>query len=441
MATLHSSQSPHNQIKSMLFELVTNIYGIDWVPRVVRQHKRLNVGTLDFIDYAVPCYELAQKLNTDPKDLALDIEHRLRQLNASEFKAEAIEGYVNFQLSESVFQEMRARSIEWYSSPHLGGLSGLHKVNFAVVGLNITSQPDLGTTDRARAYLQQIYKEVGISTKSKFLVGDYSNEMIDPLFELLENDGMDRLSLYRSIRSFLSKPDSLKSGSSVSRVHKEMLRNWIAMNEVDTHSEDDLIFESNLSTEAHSFLDDYESSESFEMLKDEASLAVYYVGEHDTLPLRSASGILYTPAFILYLLSKEIHELDQNDALVVVGSHRLSLLISTYIKSLVNNFDSRKTVIYFDPRVSKADITELYAKAPNVKDFLKVAVGCLRLVQDDDLRDGSKRQAVLSLLDLPIEINDFILRQSLPQLFDSINLATEALEVIQSPASHVYHDL
>ena len=424
-----------DRIKVRVSELVAAEYGIDWHPRIVRQRKSLQVGTLAYIDYAIPCHELAEKTKTSPREIAINIE-RLLKLDASQgFEAEAIEGFINFELSRQTLVKMQKQSSDWYVNPELLN-SGFTDIRYLMVGLSVATKEDLGTTERTHAYLEQIYKSFRISTKSNHLVDDYSNIITEPLFELLRGATAEgQPSLYRSIRNFLSNPEMLDEDLDINKAHKELCSEWVVSRKEKGYAHDSLTFGSAIREDVHAFLDGYESGEAFEILKDEASKAVYYIGGGDTLSLRSANGMLYTPAFVLFMLHKEIHQSIGNEgksALVVMGSHRLSLIISAYIQALVSGLRSSEAIMYFDPRVSKADVIELSTKAPNIKNLFKDANGCLQKIQADDFNDVFKRRAILNLIDFPLEISEFAGRLLLPQLFDGVSQVAESIELINS---------
>lgn len=434
---------PKVAIATLISSAAESMFGSSWQPRVVRQQRQIQ-GSLNTVDYAVPCFELAQKNLLSPADVAIKLTEFLTDnpLAADvdiEYKVEAVSGYVNFQLSDASIAAAVKTATAWYKNPT--PYYALHSRNTCVVfGMGIYGDVALDTTDRAFAYIQDIYQVLGVHTKAQYIIDDHTEELVKFLHGMVIADKnfskIEQIRLYSEIRNFITSYPKPGRPSALARVLKDIRASWIDGRNIQISrrfiNKYKNIFMSSQARPVHVFLNAQNDNESI-FLDPQSSAAYYIIGE-DMMPLRSAGGVLYPMAFVLYNLNVSIHRaMTSNDeALIVLGSHKMSLAISENINLLVGQAENKDRVRYFDPRASKASLLEIETEVPSTKVHFNTIAHALSMVSFATLSNHEKRLSLLTLLDMPAEISEYAALLHIPNLFDAISQSNDALKQLSS---------
>jgi hypothetical protein len=439
-----SRLSPQMAIRSAIEQAIQKLYNShDISIRVVRQHRELRLGSLEFIDYAVPCFELARQAGQSPGDVALSLAHELKSDGDSPNKGlwqyEAVGGYINIQLSSEYLAQAIDAVGQWLSDPESTPTQG--KDIYLLTGMDPDEPTESGRLFlEAYRHVSQAYKILGTAHEAICILSDFSERMPHYLSEQvskkdpqLVNDMKARAQLYQSTRKFLADPSSFDDDNPVKQVFTKMHAAMLELYPKKLHQMDvgqyELLPESAIADQAHACIDGIESSAHKEgFIKDEASRAAYYVQNDKIIALRSAEGSLYGAAYLLSQLHSQLLQADvQPRTLVVFASNSLHRLITSYTDILRGRHAALVPVVFFDPHVSRVDIFQLQSTVPSLASHLQDISRLLENMPDDWLNQTKTRQSILSFVDLPEMLGGAVEVVQLPVLFDTISESAEVL--------------
>lgn len=412
---------PVATIASIVQVAIKQCYGLDWNPRVVRQAKKLAVGSLKHIDYAVPCFELTRQVDEPTLQIVDRLVIEVRSLLAQDvrlseaLKVEAVGGFVNFELSYDYLTEVVGMAADWFVRPEF--LEPKHHNTFISIEPHLVSRaPRQEVTNVAYAYIDALHTLLKYSMDGHFLLSDFSYETTQHISRTRGfKAGKKENGLYIHNHELLSHESTRgeieKLRKRWTRLHtpQKTKAHWPYI----THAE------SEMTTSVHAYLEDLPQTKSGEgIIKDEANKAVYFIKTDKAIPLRSANGLLYRTAFILYLVNEQLMASSHDAHIVVLSPQRLHSFIYEFSLLLV---DQSRKIICFDPYVSRADLLQIKQAIPSLPTHFKKLRRVLTEVNTKSLNSSSMlRSDVLSLVDLPGELCSFVARNQLPAVFDAL---------------------
>lgn len=455
MPEKHKSQPniyPQILISSVLSTALQKLYGVQSELRVVRQKRERKVGTLNFIDYAIPCFDLAKVLNSNPgvvaKRLADSISGGKNVPDVGQYirnsYIEAIDGYLNFQLSDNYVAELVRQAARWFNSPRLITASAKPQA-LLVIGPTISEAAQTyDTTYRALSYAGAMYKSLGKEVPRYCLVRDYSEDALNMLAELLKatnnsnseahSHASRAVEFTRQAKSFLAKQEKSPENEKATKLFREKRNDWLKLHKkplsfLDQH-EDRVVLESSLVYQVNDFINELSYKRLRGVIHDTETGAAYYITpDNEALALRSAGGFLYSFAYLLFALGDMLGEIEKkrNGEILVIVSQKLHPVIYQYFAMLKEYKSLSSTIICFDPAVSQADIVEISRNIPKIKEHITTLSTVLNDTKASDLNHYKTRKQVLSLIDLPLEFSNYIAGGNLTALFDSLNRSASAV--------------
>lgn len=434
---------PQNAIKMAVGDVIETLYCQAWLPRAVRQFRTVKAGTLEYIDYAVPCFELATILKKSPQSVAIEVVRKLSEQDhlpvtniLSDAKFEAVNGYVNICLSEISIQWAVRAARNWFKHPSMH-LKVRPMDTLLIVGPKLDYNIDFGLTDKSLSFIDQLYGLLHKRHQTTYLVSDFSEQMVDYLTAVASAGDDNKLSgieysrVNKAVRAYLSHKDTK---SYVHKVFSKSLNQWrrkriTSLKQMPLCSYT-TIYESDLVDQVNEFL----SKPAKELHKkniilDSSSKAVYYEDGSIILPLRSASGLLHSTAFMLYQLETMTRRMSRSPSktLIVFAPHKLHLLIHSYTRLTLKQEGAMERLICFDPTVSQADLQKLSISMNSFSSHFGVIVRKLSAVSPYWYSNQHKRQALLTLVDMPTELSGAISKAQLPLVFDTTAHSLETL--------------
>ncbi len=427
---------PSDAIHASVKLAIKELYGKTWDPRVVRQNKKLNVGTLLNIDYAVPCFELARSVGEPSSITAKKIKKCLsdKESNTESLQIESVGGFVNFELSNDYLISSVRNACRQYTKNEVSNYKGL--TNFVIFEPKIISTaPRQEITAIAYKYLDQLHRLFGYEMESKFLLSDYSAETLD--YMLSKKQLKTKSKSPSEKKTFNHELFEQQSTINALNILRNRLLKYNLPKVDQARSRYDYVLESSITLKTHSFLDGLTSRSTPNIVKDDANKAVYLVIGNDALPLRSSRGLLFRAAYYLYLVDYTIQSIRDYDSLVLIAPQNLHL----FARMLIKNSKSKKhqNIIFFDPSVSKADIEQIHGSISAISIHFRNLARILKYFEDSNKISSKSRADVLFLVDFPAEIKRFILKNQLPSLFDSINQSiyiSNKLKVLATDEAH-----
>jgi hypothetical protein len=411
---------PRQNIQRVVASVFDKAYGQVWDPRVVRQTKQLKLGSLEHIDYAVPCFEMSQVLKQSPAAISEKLAHEITANNIGNFKVEAVGGYLNFQISNHYLAEALTVAEAWFKEPW--GLSGQKQsTDFLIVGPTLGIESTLPTLSRvAHGYIHDVYDTLEQEAPLVQLVGDSSAEVVDGLVKLLSQEATPA-----SLRQL--RRSSLLTNQNAQKELKQLKDSFLEDSENTMFKDGTLVMESELDQEAQDFfatVAPLAEGVNAGVVKDDDSGAAYYLQEDKAWSLRSSSGLLYKLAYVLYMIKKltTASQADAQSSLIVMASQRLHPVIYSFAFTNLGP-EASSRIVCFDPAVSHADITEITQHNMDTSELLDMI---FKNLADLPKNDGFKfpeveRMAILGLIDFLIELNSYVMNNQIPAIFDALN--------------------
>lgn len=374
IVSTHTTSAPMELVHRAVTNAVRYCYGIPSREevRVSRWQRAGSRGSLEYIDYAFPVFELAKNVDSNPFDVASNIAKRLAK-NKHITKVEAVGGYVNIQVSNTLLLDMTLRMKDTLlKSPHV-----LPHRTFLLVG---HEQEATMASHRALTY---IYESTELfaqrhPAKVTLLINDINNSEIsskDLVF------------------------DSLKAN---------------------------VVLASDISKEVSNFInviyDKY--GEKMGIIVDSKTKAAYFTLNDESVPLRDINGRITFSALTLYsiyLLKNDVRHLKTS--IVVLAPQKLHSLINLCFNFL-SFVGRRKSLVCFDPKISSADIRESESFVRSVSSLLQLIDSRLPEIrmQLGDL--GDKRKNALAILDFQYDLERFLSADNYPAVFDLLSQTT-----------------
>lgn len=448
---------PLQMIPSLIRSASKKKFGITWQPYAVRQQKTLKVGKLDFVDYGVPCFELAKLAGIDIHKVATEIVKCIAQdrtifteHEADLFSLEGINGYINFQLSEKYILQLIQKTRHWLEQPSL--LAG-HSTpqSFLILEPSLTDGQGKVITDASCQFINQLNTLLSIPTVTYLLLSDSSEEALD----LISNDidktrplnvhfdkpesfiSSEKMKLRRQLQRILAQTQDLTVSTTLVEVVRSSQRQWrlrrqrrLKLLGIDNVN---LISESEITLKTHELIDKEIRGSNKPIIKDHTTPAAYYfIDKHTLLPLRSAQGHLFKSAYVLYALTYCLDQLKRRtgNKIVVIAPHKFHRLVMNGARAQLHKKNGAKGLICFDPQVSRPDLLEIQTEIHSLQQHFKTIDKELRNFQAADFHLINHRRALLTLLDLPVELSDAVVNNQLPLLFDTINQSITSLHQI-----------
>lgn len=433
-------QYPHHAINNIIASTAKDIYGVNWSPRVVRFRPKEVSSSLQYIDYAVPCFDLAKKINTSPKVIANKISKSLHKYTDKECTAvldnfcfEALSGYVNFQLQDGYFEKYLLLASEWFRTPSLVNLSR-KDVKFLVYSSTFDTLPAQKTLYSAYSYLDKLYQLTKFDFSSTFVISDYSDTSIESIANKVTNDTKRKQNLitsYSLVRKEIT--DNSYTNKIISEATRKVSKECITVHrkraaklKINNH---DIVLESSISKQVNIFLDGLKKQQAeLNLIFDKETASIYFDNPNTPVALRSADGILHKSSFVLYLMDKALVD-GQN--LIILAPQTIHQFLKQFVANkLRGDATSDRAIVYFDPQVSSADIFEMETSKIKLKPhFNQLAMILQKNIDKSDTGNGM-RYNLLSLADMPMELYDLVANNQLPAIYDLINQSNFTLGVL-----------
>ncbi len=367
-------------INALVGHAISSVFNTKYSPSVVRQTRRVVTGKLDYIDYAVPCFDLGTILKKSPQEVALKLaQHINKKQSNGDVRAEQNGGYLNFRISEEFIQEFVVEAVRLLRK------NGDSKYLVKPKG--------------------KFYSFMFVSAKHADFaeVGAQALSLIE---ETRKKTGLDGASVVFT--------DIATADHAARRVTKTKYIQFTG----HVKKTNDLVKE----------ICKKRTNSRYRVVSDSSTPAVYVVidGEN-SYALRSANGRLCDAAFLLYALSLvPAYRGPLFEKGVIIAPQVMHDQIRDLGKLLIGG---RKTTFkeqpytYFDPLVSKADLVAIKKRASSVDVIMKEVTATIRHIDQQNLSDQLQRQSCLALVDFYSELRTCIQDQSFPMLFDVLNSA------------------
>ena len=417
--------TPQQKVKLAATRAASDIFAIELELRAVRQHRAVAESQLEFIDYAVPCHQLAKMLALDSSAVANRIAAALKSgvYELSGFGIEAISGYVNFQVPTSMIADAMQATSNWLMASR-NVSPDAYADRFIVLDSLIEGAQERALTEKVLGYLNHIYSSFGKRCWIYSLVGDSSESALERIARPLDlalrsaDQPLSRLQLRRQIvLAQLGTIDADQQSSSAQLramgAHRPLAATDLSHN---------LVFESDIAASVQDYLDRQASGPG--LFRDPSSRAVYFDDGEISIALRSSEGFLYSFAYALYTLDSLVGK-DMSTPTVVLAPARLQPTITALFSSICNKRGDPQFA-YFDPQTSKADVMEIDSEISSIEKYFSTLAESLKATKPHLLQSARTRQAILEIIDTPSELNVLADMRQLPALFDSVNQSIHA---------------
>jgi hypothetical protein len=439
-------QLPHPLLSHAFEYVIKQLYGISYDPHIVRQHRDLHVGSLDIIDYAFPCFELATKLHKSVDSIASEICSELttnniviKKYGVKEYYFDAVSGYVNVKLSTSAIEHGVTAARQWLAVP--GSLPNLDTTAHTFITVEgEKGSPDMAVQNMANLYLQQTYALVGKRQSVTYLVKDFSESTIPRLVNALKNEHgqtMNVTAVHNKVREFFGDPNSAEREVSpvfisYASIRQDLLLDYNKqISQAGTHKYK-CLYEKDLWAAAGRYLRSIEKKKvSKALMVDTQSSALYFASKLDAVPLRSTKGIVYSNAYILYVLARSLDTTRLSAGRVIVfAPNAMHQRIYEFASLLGVSKRDKRRLLCFDPKVSQADIIQLSNMNSTLQDHFTDIAFILGSFNYDWLDKKASRYALLALIDLPTDVMSLINGMQFPGIFDALAHSAETLSAL-----------
>lgn len=431
-------------IQHAISSVVRDRYGLQWEPRVVLQKKDISKTLLKYVDYAVPCFDIAKILDVPPADITKDIVMLLKNKNRLEPASEYLQnfnfdnegGYVNFQLDDEYIKTTVLSTNSWLGRPE--DFFDAASIDIMALGYGSYDLSQLDDLHSALDCLSRLSSHLNISPSMEYILSDISEESIEGLVDscIGEADSkIEKISARKTIINALSLAGN--SGEHQSYINvRELIKNHAVTpqhKKILEIKNTKILHESNIADEVNGFFNEMHSQkekmyENFKHDTDEKSHAVYYIYDEDYIPVRSSKGYLHSGAFIFYRISRYLLDAQNGKKVIILAPRRWHEIIGHFVSSL----DTQNTeLVLFDPKTSRADLGAIQLKLSQSDGFIKEFQSFLSDSYKKMITKQLKRQHVLSLIDFPIDANRYITSMQLPALFD---LSNSVFDIISEQA-------
>jgi hypothetical protein len=440
---------PSTLINTAIGQIAFEIYGKRWIPRAVRLRGNVGTSKLEHIDYAVPCFELAQQIKREPDRVSnrihsLLITDKYRTIVPQEkFKIESVNGYVNFQLTNEYIDSLLDMTTQWFAKPNAIGL--IAKTNLLVLAPNFIPENSTRTTDLSVHLLDSLFNILDTKPTIEYLLNDKSENYVNYLVNYIDNTNLlgrpklnplNRAKTYKEVKSYLFNKDDKNSSvkkaifelrTSRLKERKNTLK-ALGFNEYKTVSESSL----------YNFVGDLfnklaKESNSLKLVFDPKNPAVFYNDPSYPAPLRSITGTIYHLGYIYYLVYSIVTDQTNGKGLahVIIAPQKIHSYIYEFAEELSKNYKRKNKLVCFDPQVSRADIDEINRSIKSLKGHFNNLSEQL-LFSKARLQNKNTRKDILGLLDFPLELSGYVNNQQVPAIFDLLNQTTYYLKNISN---------
>jgi hypothetical protein len=439
---------PSHLIELFVKNLSSELYGLSWSPHVVCQQKQYSFSEMGDIDYAVPCFELSTKLGKSPdivtRELTKYAEDDPRDhFNeiGDYFKLEALNGYLNFQLTESYLTESLANSSKWFAKPNSLGQK-LSPPLCLVIYANELAGKEFDAEAYAVYYASELWNLFDISPEITSVISNNSEKVATKLTSLVVDAqvqesssiyGSTYMNANRGVRAYLSGDDSHNLSDEVKDGHSQYtneLSSIILPGDILKQT----LKESDLVKRVDSFLNSLKDSETKveHLVIDEASKATYVVSGEQAVALRSSTGFIFSDGYLAYVVNEILRKsLSTNSPVILYAPQR----VHPYLRLIVDFVSSRNSfsspVVYFDPKVSRASISEFQQSYEFRGDFNDISFAFRELSDPNILKEMTRLEKV-EFISLPTELIQYLKANQLPRIFDVIGQVASTLVRVRS---------
>jgi hypothetical protein len=423
---------PQFRIRTVVIEIINHSYRVNWSPHIVRSQHSISQSKLRYIDYVIPCFDLAKLTHKNVQDVVRHIAEEIRENKLLlDYEVEALAGYVNIQLPIYALQEGRRAAERWLETPSLliDKKNSPSEDYFLLMGPTIANDEEFGLADKSCAYVNQLYDLLNKKHSASYIVSDSSEDALPHLLNFgaetaSENQIISQhFKLRRQIESYLRQPD-LSEDNEVRALFAVIHAEWLPQREellkrlgVVNY---EIIFESDIAGRVHGYLDRLSDLHNSTVIRDAMSAAVYYTKNENIFALRSTSGLLYRFAYIIYSLTEISKLASQKQKIFVFANAHHHVPLKEFVGSYLDLYKESE-IIYFDPSVSQRNIKGLGSDIESVKRHFNLLSSILKGLPVKVFDSAEQRKLVLELIDLPLAINYIVQNGQLPNLFDALD--------------------
>ncbi len=421
---------------------VRKLYQVDWEPRVVRQELReIKGGSLSFIDYAIPCFDLAQLLNKNVIDITTEIsallDKKLSDTSETEYfqhiKCEKISGYLNFEVKTSFLNEVVLYSSDWYRKPRK--IAPSTKVYIGVLGYDINQKDQIENAMTALTLLKDaadlIHQQIEVSIELPNATSSVLDEIVASGHTATEPDSNNYHEIVKSKRELKKLVSFPNKANSFEADNKEIIDKLMRPLQTPGFSDQTGGHISQLSVahSAESLLNRIITSDSplnRYFVKDESSSALYLSNDDIDVPVRSSEGFLYPAAYMVEFIIRLAKGIS-DESIVLFAPHQNHALMHVIIQSILPEIN----YVLYDPMVSRSDIVEIIQHNLKLSDVFAKMSNDLSL-HISELGTQFKRHEIFFMADFPMDISLAIAQTQIPLFFDILNQFTRLSNSITS---------
>ena len=404
------------------------LYSVNWEPRVVRQEARKIEGSsLSNIDYAIPCFDLAQKLGKDvvsvAGEMAAELKKKLYDASETEYfqfiQSESIHGYLNFEIADEFLVDVIKNSAEWYGEP--SSIIQSSPIFVGIMGYNVVEVDQNENLIHALKLIESVAFVVDQAFEAEVEIPDASIEALEELAKRVvqsENIQLESSAIMQKKKLLRNRLSQLGTPQSIGQEYEETLENIVKLfrqiassDFTKARSQLDLIEPANRTIEK---IINEKNKLTDLFIVDEANLAIYLSFEDTVVPVRSAEGFLYPAAYMIYQI--ESHIAHQAAAQVIFAPHKHHGFLRLIIERLKEDIE----YVLYDPFVSRADVTEIIASVGTFKSLIDTVYGRIRNTEKLESLMLSRSQ-LFFIADFAMDISLSLRELQFPLFFDNLN--------------------
>lgn len=440
--TTYIKRHPKESIEELLNVAIYQLYGLEIIAKLTRQNKTILADTHKNIDYAYPCFELANTIDEIPAKTSKEVARQAATLikKYTDFqenvKIESLNGYVNFTLSNDYIAQAAYFTAHWLQKPQ-GRLPKKMTARFLISGPAAGHKTNKHPAELTYRLLRSMYKIAGYSVESRYILTDTSETAAETLtmhialergeikkssskphaFLRIKQKNLKIAQLERSIKHELSGLTPLTGNKQLAKILS--LKKKELLNDLQEYTKNYKIkakpeLETNLRKPVNSWVEKFAlSSKIGSVIHDPSSQAVY-LELKTSLPvsLRSARGILFRNAYLLYLtdwLLQRARKLKgSQDPVILLVPRKFHQLLYAYSDMLIPN-SAYNNVICLDPEQIYRIFSSDGHMSKALEDIFKLVAHRLgSAIGTQAHLTLHKRQLLLQLIDFPLDFNDLL---------------------------------
>ncbi len=418
------SRHPREYLGEVASLVLYQLYGLDKNVEVTRQEKELRISGHGQIDYVLTCFEIANVLGQSPvkvaESVAAGIAKWIAQKNPpmqDKFKVQAVNGYVNFELSDEYISEAAYFVAHWLQKPQ----NRIAKNRNALVltqGPILGDHPNAEYANQTLRFVLELYAGAGCKVKDSYIISDASELAASRVSTLLMGGGSSKKELdieatkrRRSIRNAVAGISTeAELMNEVQKLREDFFRETEKHVGDTLYSKTDITSESKIASKVNEWLDKSVKKQGH-ILSDGRSKAVYYhINLGPLAALRSASGLLFEAAYLLYGLENMLEESrPAKDILVAIVPQKHHQLLYSHADMIVAGL-SYKTFICIDAAQAQADMPKANGSEGLLSATYKEIAHILAGAVIHKAHTTESRAKLLALIDFPVELNSLAMQ-------------------------------